>query len=582
MNEKNLEKIRKIAFVILLLTIFLVPVIVSMKIVPVPESLQQLYNKKVNYDFFAYGKAQVLHIGTIVSLILVLIYQWQNRKKKEKTNNRTTLIILSLFSISVILSFLLSENKELAWVGMIDRYEGTFTWLCYIGLTYITMSIIKTRKEMNSLIYAFVLSASIVSVIGAFQMFGMDFFKSDVGKLMMLGSRYEELFMKVNFNFPEGQVYTTLYNPNYVGSLVALSFPLTLYSIYTIKKWWIKPIFALLIVPQIISLIGSQSTGGVVAVAMSIVFIGIYLLIKFPMRKMVYVGIGGIVIVGYLALTQLTFFEPYYNDIMNNLNADSNSKVITEFASVEYNHPEIRYYLQNGESISISPIEGGLDVSSEGEGEVIQDEKNKNLTYKITSDNYLKQVIYYYKEGLVRTWVRNLQTEKTSELYFNYYNSNYFSAGTLPLNKKNYYAESIDLFNNERFMNGRGYIWNRTLPMIVDKPMFGYGADTYTINYPQGDLIDKTLFLGSHVIIVDKPHNLFLNVAFNFGFIGLIFYFLVALYSIVRSRYGFFLIPIMSYFIVGLVNDSVVFATYIIFVLFGLLLALSNIKGQEL
>jgi hypothetical protein len=475
----------------------------------------------------------------------------------------------------------LSENKELAWVGMIDRYEGTLTWLCYIGLTYITMSIIKTRKEMNGLIYAFVLSASIVAIIGAFQKFGMDFFKTDIGKLMMLGSRYEELFMKVNFKFPEGQVYTTLYNPNYVGSLVALAFPLTLYSIYAVKKWWIKPLFVLLIIPQIISLIGSQSTGGVVAVAMSIVFMGIYLLIKFPMRKMVYLGIGGIVIIGYLALTQLTFFEPYYNDVLKNLNADSESYVTTEFASVEYNHPEIRYILQNGEYISISPMEGGLDVASEGEGEVIQDDDNKRLLYRITSKEYYKQVIYNYNEGLVRVWVQNLQTEKTSEARFNYYYSNQFSVGTLPLDKGNYNADSIGWFENERFMSGRGYIWNRTIPMVLEKPLFGYGADTYTANYPQGDLIYKRLIFWEHTTIVDKPHNLFLNIALNFGFVGLILFLGISAYAMIRSRLDFLVIPILSYFVVGLVNDSVVFGTYMIFVLFGLLLALPKIKTEE-
>ncbi len=100
-----------------------------------------------------------------------------------------------------MISFLLSEHKQLAWMGMIDRYEGTLTWLCYIGLTYITMTVVKTRRDINALVGSFVLSASIVSIIGAFQMFGMDFFKTDLGKLMMLGSRYEELFMQVNFNF---------------------------------------------------------------------------------------------------------------------------------------------------------------------------------------------------------------------------------------------------------------------------------------------------------------------------------------------------------------------------------------------
>jgi hypothetical protein len=182
---------------------------------------------------------------------------------------------------------------------------------------------------------------------------------------------------------------------------------------------------------------------------------------------------------------------------------------------------------------------------------------------------------------MVRVWVQNLQTEKTSESRFNYYYSNQFSVGTLPLDKDNYNADSIGWFENERFMSGRGYIWNRTIPMVLERPLFGYGADTYTANYPQGDLIYKQLIFYNHAIVVDKPHNLFLNIALNFGFVGLILFLGISAYAMIRSRLDFLVIPILSYFVVGLVNDSVVFGTYMIFVLFGLLLALPKIKTEE-
>lgn len=581
MNIKTSEKLRKSIWVILMVLIFIIPLVVTLKIVPIPKSLQQIYNGQQYSDLFAYGKAQLLHVGTILALILTIVYQIYSYKKEDWKKNRVGYILLGLFAISIIISYLLSDHKELAWAGMIDRYEGTLTWLCYIGLTYITMSIIKTRKEINGLIISFVLSASVVSIIGAFQLFDMDFFKTDIGMLMMLGSRYEELFMKVNFNSPQGRVYSTVYNANYVASLIALSFPLTLYSVVGIKKCWIKIFFVVLLLPQVLALIGSRSTGGMVTIAMTIGIISIYLISKFSLNKMIYVGIGVLVILGYLALTQLTFFEPYYHDILKSLNADSDSNVTTEFASVEYNHPEIRYYLQNGESISISPIEGGLDVSSEGEGEILNEEENDSLTYRIKSDNYLKQVMFFYKEGLVSTWVKNLRTEKTSESRFNYYYTNHFSVGTLPLNIENYHAESIGWFNNEQFMTQRGYIWNRTIPMMLKKPIFGFGADTYTANFPQGDLMYKQLIFHNHTVIVDKPHNMFLNIALNFGLLGLILFFALSLYTMIRSRLDFLVISTLSYYIIGLVNDSVVFCTYMLFILFGLLLVLPQIKQKN-
>ncbi len=578
MNAKNIEKLRKSIWIILMITIFLVPLIVTLKIVPIPTSLQMMYNGKSYSDVFTYGKVQILHAGTIIAVLLTMIYQFYTFKKSDWKQNKVSIILLGAFALSILSSFVLSEHKELAWNGMIDRYEGTLTWLCYVGLTYITMVVIKTRKEINGLIGAFVLSATVVSIIGVLQMFGLDFFKTDLGMLVLLGRRYEELFMKVNFNFPVGRVYTTLYNPNYVGSFVALSFPLSIYLMTVLKKIWIRIGLIVTVILQLVMLIGSKSAGGFVAVAMSILFMIIYVLIKYRTNIKVYVGATLIFIIGIILLTQLSIFEPYINKIANSFNINEDSKVTTEFASVEYNHPEITYYLQNGEHITIAPIENGLDVESEGEGEVIQDDKNERITYKIISDEYIKQVIYYYKTGLIRVHVKHIETEKTSESRLNYYYTGQFSFGMLPLDEENYDAESIGWFINEGFMSGRGYIWNRTIPMILDNPIFGYGADTFTKNYPQGDLIYKRQIFGNHTMIVDKPHNLFINIAINFGFVGLFLFLGIALYVLIRSRIDFLIIPLLSYFVVGLVNDSVIFGTYMVFILFGSLLYVSNLK----
>jgi hypothetical protein len=581
MNIKNNERLRKCIWIVLMIVIFVIPLIVTLNTVSIPNSLHLLYNSQKYSELFLYGKAQILHIGTLLCVILTITYQLLTYKKEDWKKNRISLILFGLFAVSIMISFVLSENKQLAWLGMIDRFEGTFTWLCYIGLTFVVMTIVKRRKEVNGLIISFVLSVSVVSLIGVFQILGMDLFKTDLGMLMMLGSRYEELFMNVNFNFPEGRVYTTLYNPNYVGSLIALAFPLTLYIIFVMKKWWIKLIFILSIVFQLLALIGSESKGGFVAVIMTIVMLLIVVLIKKSNNKIISIGIIVAFTLAIIILVQLPVLESLKNQIKMSLDMGPENTFTTEFTSVEYNHPEIRYYLQNGEYISVSPIEGGLDVESEGEGEVIQDEKNSRLIYKITSEAYIKQVIYEYKEGLVRVNIKNLENEKSYESRFNYYYSGHFSVGTLPLNNENIHAESIEIIKNGRFMSRRGYIWNRTIPMILEKPIFGYGADTYVVNFPQGDLIYKRELSGVHTTIVDKPHNMFLNIVVNFGLLGLLLFLATALYSIVQSRFSILIIPILSYFVVGLVNDSVVFASYMMFVIFGILLVERNIEGYK-
>ena len=576
MSKKNLEYLRKSIWIIIMVMLFFVPLIVTLRIVPVPESLQMLYNTKSHTDLFAYAKAQVLQVGVIIALILTGIYQFFTFKKEDWKLNRTAFILLGIFATTIIVSYILSEQKELAWIGMIDRYEGTLTWLCYIALTYIIIVIIKEKKEGHGLIFTFVISASIVAIIGAFQWFGIDFFKTDLGMRIMLGSRYEELVTSVNFNLPEGRVYSTLYNPNYVGTLVALVFPLTIYSFFVVKKWWIKPILILLIIPQMIALIGSQSTGGIVAVGVSIVLMGVYLVIKYPINKWVYVGLVAMSIVGYIFLTQMTFLQSYYDKIMRGFQADPETYISTEFESVEYDHPQITYTLKDGSQISIVPVESGISVTSDGSQKILREEER--LIYRFENETYLKQIFYNYNEGLIRVNVRNLTTELSSESGFNYYYAGQFSVGTLPLDDLHYQAEPVEWFENERLMSNRGYIWNRTVPRIFERPIFGYGADTFTINFPQGDLIYKRPVFYNHSTIVDKPHNMFLGITINFGFVGLITFMTLTVYSMIKSQKSFLILPVLTYFVVGLVNDSVVFGMYMIFIIIGVLILMPRLS----
>ena len=94
----------------------------------------------------------------------------------------------------------------------------------------------------------------------------------------------------------------------------------------------------------------------------------------------------------------------------------------------------------------------------------------------------------------------------------------------------------------ERFASGRGWIWARTLPMLGETLFTGYGPDTYAVYFPQHDVAGKINVFRSANIIVDKPHNWYLQTAVNTGVISLLallwllgYFFL----DTVRARFGF-------------------------------------------
>lgn len=126
---------------------------------------------------------------------------------------------------------------------------------------------------------------------------------------------------------------------------------------------------------------------------------------------------------------------------------------------------------------------------------------------------------------------------------------------------------------------GRIYIWEKTLGLVEDRILFGYGMDTLMYNFPHNNL-DARAGLMYETTIVDKPHNGFLGILYGsgiLGFISLIIIFFTILKVLFKSFYlrswDVFLLSMVciAYFIQTLFNDSLPGITMVIFVLMGIL-----------
>jgi len=83
-------------------------------------------------------------------------------------------------------------------------------------------------------------------------------------------------------------------------------------------------------------------------------------------------------------------------------------------------------------------------------------------------------------------------------------------------------APHIGFEGHERFATFRGWIWSRTLPMLGNTLFVGYGPDTFATYFPQDDLAWKINLYGAPNIVVDKPHNWYLQTAVNTGVVSLL------------------------------------------------------------
>jgi hypothetical protein len=81
-------------------------------------------------------------------------------------------------------------------------------------------------------------------------------------------------------------------------------------------------------------------------------------------------------------------------------------------------------------------------------------------------------------------------------------------------------AEPVRTFGftgKEALGSGRGFIWSRSLPLLRKTLMVGFGPDTFAMVFPQHDFSGKFRVYGTTDMLVDKPHNFFLQTALNTG-----------------------------------------------------------------
>lgn len=198
--------------------------------------------------------------------------------------------------------------------------------------------------------------------------------------------------------------------------------------------------------------------------------------------------------------------------------------------------------------------------------------------------------MYFYDNSSNSLFI-NLANEKRLEVI------HYVTADTAnPVN-----AEHIGFEGKEKLGSARGYIWSRTLPLLKNCLVTGYGADTFTYIFPQNDYLAKYYsytFEGhseGFYVTVDKPHNLYLQIFYGNGLIALIAFLGIAVFYLVdcfrlyalRREYRAeqimgiaIMLGVVGYLAAGMFNDSVVHVAPVFWVLLGVGAALNTINRR--
>ena len=520
--------------------LYLLPVVIflySVLILRVKEvvfdftGITWVIDNKTYFDIFSYYKAQMIMVS-VIFVFLVLIYDYLKNQLEIKFDYKKYLPFF-VFAFFIVLSFLFSDYKAIAMSGMFDRYEGFFVNLSYIVMALYIIYIIKNEKiDFYKLIRIIIVLGLILGALGTLQYYKIDIFKTDWFKKIMVGSLGKDV--NLNFTMGEGRVYLTVFNPNYVGVIMSTFIMISL-NVIIFSKNKINKIISFISLPlMIISLLGSYSRSGMFALAVGLIVLIVFNYKNLWKYKYIFIVLL-IVIIGVTSVVNtkmdnrikdrfISIFKidkvPYSN--LTNIETTEDRIIITyndkKYSLLMNNQSEIGLVLEDKEEIF--PI-------FNGEKYYFEEEVMKNIAINM---GMYKDLFYWEFKIDGKKWY--FAPTDDGIKYLN-------SIAKLTTTEAAPYTKIFEGY--ERVGSGRIYIWSRSIPVIKERMITGYGPDIYTIAFPQEDHIYKLKFLRNQDIIVDKPHNMYLQYLINFGvpaFISFLFIILGVLYASIKRKDG--------------------------------------------
>ena len=524
-----------------------IPLVVRFFEVPVNSDELLLIRASTNTnDIFSYAKSILIIISTSVLLLYFIsdaITSDDYFDFKSLFYN-PVVIASSVFIVMTLLTFIFSDFKQTNIHGFSERYESIFILFAYFIIFFSVFHFVSNLFKLKVILSAILFSAFIITFIGITQLVGDDILLSSFGTRYILG-----IVSGLNASGVFSAIYGTLFNPNAVGAYASMLLPLTLIIGLALKENLIlKSLLLLCSVCMLVLLIGSGSVGGFFSISLTAILA--VFLFAFMKRRFLHA------LVISLAIISIVFFVPPVKSQFDN--------VISKFTSY---HNNVNSFIfndirRNGDRIEIFHRNGMFSLSFDSSEQDVLFFDNDNNRIFLTEDSTLH--------------VPNLGSvsfvHSQNDFYLSYSNNIFaFSIQDGSLHTIGRFGDIIDLdtpfpsfgfSGHELFASSRGYIWSRSLPLIKDFIFLGAGADSFALVFPQNDIVGKLNFFGDSFIIIDKPHNFFLQTAINTGFISLLALLFIFTYYLFTTFKSFFS---RSIFVVG-DNDN--FLLYLRFACF--------------
>ena len=529
-------------------------------------------------DVFLHGK-MVIFLILAAMLLCMTVYKLIKMDRQERKQSLLRFIPLFIYLLFVLLSTVFSENLTYSLRGSMDAKEPVTVLFGYVTVALYAYLTIGSMEDMKRLITAAVAGSACMAVLGVLQAIGKDPLLWAGIQNLFAGKEFIETYGLLRLSFPVGMAYGTLFNPNYVGTYVAIYAPLTLLGLVLYQPVWKKAACGCTCLGLLVMLFGSQSRTGLISVLAVAVIFAIFLGRR--LWKRWYIIVSGVL------LAAVAFFV-----------VDSQRDFLLT------NRIKEMFVIQPSEE----PVQG---VDTTGDGVRVWYKDTEFTVKMLVRGEYFEYIATEKTEPAEVTYddrkaygYFTLSTGDEIAIQTAVYENRY--AFGLNINGRNFYFTNQQITDNYKYINdlgrldesvipdnafpgyeaaasGRGYVWGRTIPLLKNSLVIGTGPDTFAIRFPQNDYVARYRS-GFDNTVFTRPHNLYLQMGVQTGVLSLVafmvfygFYFVksCALYCFrqfnqAEERTGFALfLSTVGFMAAGLANDSLIVVSPAFYLLLG-------------
>ena len=470
-------------------------------------------------DYFLVWKM----IATIlVALIMLVLLCLAYKKKKNTLRFDKSFYLLIAFMVLAVLSALFSSYKYWVFRGTFELMEPIWSVLAYAVIFYYTYCFVTSEEQVNKVLMWSGIGVLILLLLGALQAFGVDFFKTDFARMLVLNPSqwHKENLFDVS-GIGEKVSYATLYNPNYVSQYAGVMIPFFLILLIGIKGLWKKGIMAVGLLLSIICLFGSRSLSGFVAVTAGVLILFCVLMSR--KKITLYVEIG-LILLGVVFAGVFTYKSLVTNEIRTSIwgTVDSNKYMLIQYIETKEDCVEFRV---EGNTLKVAyeiTEDGYMGIRClDGEDKKIELEAveyNESRRYLLKDQRFSNSVVYPVRidEKLGITLVLCGKSWLISRDDTGVYKIQNHVGKWISIKK----GDEKEYFRND-MMTGRGHLWNNIIPLLPRFLFLGNGANAFALAYPQDDILFKIYYTDLNTMDV-KAHSWYFQLWVEEGLIALL------------------------------------------------------------